>query len=76
MSGKFTGVEREYLAGDGKGKYGIAEIGTWPWVKGWRNSQFSDEEMSEFPHLLKWIDRVAARDAVQRGIGAAYQLPQ
>jgi glutathione S-transferase len=29
--------------------------------------------MKEFPHLLKWIDRIAARPAVQRGIGEKYQ---
>ena len=72
LSGKYTGSPREYLAGAGVGKYSIADIGTWPWVKGWKVSGFMDEEMKEFPHLLKWIDRIAARDAVQRGIGEKY----
>jgi len=72
LSGKFTGEPREYLAGNGKGKYSIADIKTWPWVKGWERSGFTKEEAAEFPHLLKWIDRVAARPAVQRGIGDAY----
>ncbi|KFX89103.1 hypothetical protein V490_07229 [Pseudogymnoascus sp. VKM F-3557] len=76
LSGKFTGLERDYLAGDGKGKYSVADIGTWSWVNRWRLSGFSEEELGQFPHLLKWIDRVAAREAVQRGIGAAYQLKE
>lgn len=28
--------------------------------------------MKPFPHLKQWIDRIAARPAVQRGIGAKY----
>jgi len=72
LSGKFTGEPREYLAGKGKGKYSVADIGTWPWVRAWMFSGFTDEEMKEFPHLLKWIDRIAKRPAVERGIGDAY----
>lgn len=29
LSGKFSGEPREYLAGKGKGKYSVADIGTW-----------------------------------------------
>ncbi|KAL8824934.1 MAG: hypothetical protein Q9191_004720 [Dirinaria sp. TL-2023a] len=72
LSGKYTGEPRDYLAGAGKGKYSVADIGTWPWVKGWEFSGFSKEDMEPFPHLLKWIDRIAARPAVQRGIGDRY----
>ena len=71
LSGKYTGEPREYLAGKGKGKYSIADMGTWPWVKGWKNL-FSDEELSEFPHVKAWVDRIASRPAVQTGIGEKY----
>jgi glutathione S-transferase len=74
LSGKYTGAPREYLAGKGKGKYSVADIGTWTWVKGWERSGFTKEEMEPFPHLLKWIDRIAARPAVQKGIGEKYNL--
>ena len=50
------------------------QIKTWPWVKNWERSGFSKEEMNEFPHLLKWIDRIAERPAAQRGIGDDYAL--
>lgn len=73
LSGKFTGSPREYLAGSGVGKYSVADIGTWPWVKGWDFAGFTQEEVAPFPHLLKWIDRIAERPAVKRGIGEAYQ---
>lgn len=73
LSGKYTGSPREYLAGEGKGKYSVADIGTWPWVKTWEFSGFSQEDMKPFPHLLKWIDRIAVRPAVQRGTGEKYE---
>ncbi|KAI1849148.1 hypothetical protein JX265_012781 [Neoarthrinium moseri] len=72
LSGKYTGEPREYLAGKGKGKYSVADIKTWPWVKGWERTGFSKQEMEAFPHLLKWIDRIAQRPAVQKGIGEKY----
>lgn len=73
LSGKYTGQPREYLAGNGTGKYSIADIGTWPWVKGWNFSgAITDEDMAAFPHLLKWIDRIAERPAVKRGTGDDY----
>ena len=69
LSGKYTGSPKDYLAGKGKGKYSIADMKTWPWVKGWKQSPaFTEENMKEFPHLLKWIDRIAERPAVKRGI--------
>ena len=75
LSGKFTGEPREYLAGAGKGKYSVADIKAWPWVKGWERSGFEKEkDMDAFPHVLKWIDRIAEREAVKKGIGEAYNL--
>ncbi|KAK6343170.1 hypothetical protein TWF718_008543 [Orbilia javanica] len=73
LSGKYTGQPREYLAGNGSGKYSIADIGTWPWIKGWNFSgAISEEDMEAFPHLLKWIDRIAERPAVKLGTGDNY----
>ncbi|MCJ1447839.1 MAG: hypothetical protein MMC23_008351 [Stictis urceolatum] len=72
LSGKYTGEPRDYLAGKGKGKYSVADIGTWPWVKGWESSGFTTEEMDEFPHMKKWIARIAERPATKRGIGEKY----
>lgn len=73
LSGIYTGGEpRDYLAGHGKGKYSVADIKAWSWVKGWERSGFTAEEVKPFPNLLKWIDRIAARPAVQRGTGDHY----
>ncbi|KAF2501281.1 glutathione S-transferas-like protein [Lophium mytilinum] len=73
LSGKYTGQPKEFLAGKGAGKYTVADIGTWAWVKLWQGSGYTEEEFKEFPHLLKWIERIAGRSAVQRGIGEKYK---
>jgi glutathione S-transferase len=73
LSGKYTGEPREYLAGKGKGKYSVADIGTWAWVKNYTASGYTEEEMKEYPHLVKWVDRIAERPAVKRGTGEKYQ---
>ncbi len=73
LSGKYTGEPRDYLAGKGKGKYSIADIGTWTWVKNYSLSGYTDEEAKEWPHLVKWVDRIAERPAVKRGVGEKYK---
>jgi glutathione S-transferase len=73
LSGKYTGEPRDYLVGKGTGKYSIADIGTWTWVKNYSLSGYTDEEMKEFPHLVKWVDRIAERPAVKRGVGEKYR---
>jgi len=57
---------REYLAGPGKGKYSIADINAFPWV---RIHPFAGiESVDEFPNVKAWLDRIAARPAVQKGL--------
>lgn len=53
--------DREYLAGD----YSIADIANWAWV---RTHHWSGVAVDDFPHLQRWIHRIRARPAVQRGI--------
>jgi glutathione S-transferase len=72
LSGKYAGGPRDFLAGSGKGKYSIADIGAWPWIRAWKRTDISDEEMANFPHLLGWIARIASRPAVERGISNFY----
>lgn len=71
LSGKYTGEPREYLAGKGKGKYSIADIGTWPWVKNYK-MVLTDEEIASLPHFVKYVDRIAEREAVKTGISDKY----
>lgn len=50
----------EYLAGE----YTIADIATWPWI---RSHKSAGIELSDFPALERWFERVGERDAVRRG---------
>jgi GSH-dependent disulfide-bond oxidoreductase len=52
---------REFLCDD----YTIADIASWPWV---RIHAWAGIEIDDLPNVKAWIDRVAARPAVQRGI--------
>ncbi|MDE1148547.1 MAG: glutathione binding-like protein [Azospirillaceae bacterium] len=52
----------EYLAGD---DYGIADMATFPWL---RLHDRYEIDLADFPHVKRWIDAVAARPAVQRGL--------
>jgi GST-like protein len=45
--------------------YSIADIATWPWV-GYAERQGID--LSDFPHVKRWHQEIAARPAVQRGL--------
>lgn len=75
LSGKYrAGVSRDYLAGNGRGKYSIADMGIWPRAQAYRSLGFADEDMgANFPCLVSWIEKVARREAVMRGIdGAKY----
>lgn len=53
--------DHEYLAGD----YSIADIANWSWV---RTHRWSGVEVDDLPNLKRWIEAIAARPAVQRGI--------
>jgi len=51
----------EYLAGE----YSIADIANWSWV---RTHPWSGIEVEGLPNLQRWLDAIAARPAVQRGL--------
>ncbi len=48
-------------------------MAAWPWVKGWEFAGFSAEEMEQFPNLMAWVARIAARPAVVRALGSKYE---
>lgn len=56
--------EVEYMAGE----YSIADMATFPWIArfGWQGIDLND-----FPNVLGWYRKMAARPAVQRG----YKVP-
>ncbi|GGZ05807.1 MULTISPECIES: glutathione S-transferase family protein [Shewanella] len=52
----------QYLAGN---DYSIADIASWPWVN---IHEWSGISIDGLPHLQRWLQLIAARPAVQRGL--------
>jgi GST-like protein len=61
--------ESEFLAGE----YSIADIATFPWVVGVRREP---EQLDSRPNLKRWLDAIAERPAVKRGLAVMADLPQ
>ena len=51
---------RDYVAGP----YSIADMAIWPWAWGWERQ---DQDITEFPHMLAWLERIWERPAVKTG---------
>jgi len=73
LSGRYSGVKKEYLAGKGSGKYSWADISTFPWANIAGFSGIEDEEMAKLPNVTAWLARIKARPAVEIGTGEKYK---
>jgi len=63
-------AEVSYVAGD----YSIADIASYPWVVAALKAQ--PEQLDTRPNLKRWIDALAARPAVQKGMAVMASQPQ
>jgi GST-like protein len=54
-------ADREFVAGG----YSIADMAIWPWARRWEHQQ---QDIERFPHMAAWLDRIAARPAVQEAV--------
>jgi GSH-dependent disulfide-bond oxidoreductase len=54
-------ADRDYLAGE----YSIADMASIGWARGWERQ---GQTIEEFPHFRRWLERMLARPAVQRGL--------
>lgn len=61
-------AESEWVAGD---FYSIADMAIWPWARGWERQE---QTLEDKPHFARWLDRIAARPAVERGVAVAAEL--
>jgi len=57
---------RDYLAGPAKGKYSIADLKAFCWVKFHKYAGIDD--LDEWPGVKAWVERIDARPAVQVGL--------
>jgi glutathione S-transferase len=53
--------DHEFLAGD----YSIADIASWSWVRGYK---WSGVTLEGLPAVSRWLDVIAKRPAVKRGV--------
>jgi GST-like protein len=53
--------EAEYLAG----KYSVADIACFPWIRPYRRQ---GQDLEDYPNLKRWFDAVDNRPAVRRGL--------
>ena len=60
---------RDYIAGDGRGMYSIADMACWPWVS---RFEWQEIDLNEFPNVRDWYVRITQRPAVQKG----YSIPK
>ena len=63
-------AESAYMAGD----YSIADIATYPWIVAALRAQ--PEQLNTRPNLKRWIDAIAARPAVKKGMAVMADQPQ
>jgi GST-like protein len=62
-------AENDFLAGE----YSIADIATFPWVKEYERYGISAEQV---PNMCEWLERIAKRNAVNRGLEALSNLKE
>jgi GST-like protein len=53
--------KQDYLAG----AYSIADMAVYPWASRWERQ---GQDLSDMPHFKRWLDRMKARPAVERGM--------
>ena len=57
-------ADRAFLAGE----YSIADIACFPWVRTWHKLA---QDIDGFPNVKRWLDAIAARPAVERGLSVS-----
>lgn len=62
-------ADRDYVAGD----YSIADMAIWPWASLWEGQE---QDITQFPNMKSWLDRVGERPAVQKGRELAAEMRQ
>jgi GSH-dependent disulfide-bond oxidoreductase len=59
---------QKFIAGN---SYSIADMAIFPWLRNWERQGIV---LTDYPHLKRWFDQLAARPAVQRGVAVLADL--
>ena len=54
-------LSRDFVAGQ---FFSIADMAIWPWVTLWKRQ---DQNISDFPNIISWLERCNSRPGVQKG---------
>ena len=60
---------RDYIAGNNKGSYSIADMACWPWVS---RFEWQEIDLNLYPNVKKWYVKILKRPAVIKG----YSIPK
>jgi len=55
---------RDFIAGEGRGSYSIADMAAWPWIS---RFEWQSMDLNDFPAVRDWYLRIAERPATERG---------
>jgi len=61
-------ADRAFVAGE---DYSIADMAIYPWIV---PHTFQQQDLDDFPHLKRWFESIANRDAVKRAYALADQI--
>lgn len=64
-------AERDFVAGAGRGVYTIADMASYPWVRGYARLK---QNIDDFPHVKRWLDAIGARASTQRAYARADEV--
>ena len=54
--------KNKFIAGN---TYSIADIAIFPWLRSWKNQGV---EITDYPHVYAWFNKISERPAVKRGV--------
>jgi len=61
--------DRDYIAGAGRGRFSVADIGIFPQARAtFVFGGLGEEDLKKYPHVAAWIERIQARSGVQAGL--------
>lgn len=61
-------ADREFVAGE---DYSIADMAIYPWIV---PHAFQQQNLDDFPHLKRWFESIASREAVKRAYALADEI--